>query len=446
MTKLSLTNCQEQALIAIQDWWESKEKHFLLSGAPGTGKTFLAEYAIKGLKGAVPLFTAPTNEAVRQLELALSDDGVGIKTTYSALGLSLSTKSFKQYIYQRALPEDFDDFNLLIVDEASFAGKNVGETNKADLMDYVMTCGMRTIWMGDWAQLPPVNQKDGESPVFNEGFTGVELLEVKRHAGDILKFNMSLREIIKKTIRNLPSIPESIKTKPIKDSFNLSQEDFEMIISDRARILVWTNKATKYCPAPGVKEYNDYIRGRLFGEDLAKKAPVYPTDKILFASPLFRFKDAEKLTKKGLENEESELIASVNTRAEVVKTEPVTILGIKSFKTEIALEGGKTVTCYIPTNEGQVSKNELEQIIKAKASKLTGREAGKAWEYFHKFRSVFADIKYTYCITGHRAQGSTVEKVFVSVPNILQNRDRKVAFKNLNVCCSRSQKELVLFV
>jgi len=445
MNDFKLTESQAKSIEALQAWWKSDSDHIILSGAPGTGKTFLAKYFVESLPKAVPLFTAPTNEAVRQLELSLASDAK-VKTTYSALGLSLSTRSFKQYVYQRALPEDFDDFNLLIIDEASMAGQQTDKETLKKLMDYAILSGMRCIWLGDWAQLPPVDGDSGDSPVFEAGWETLELTQVKRHKGVILDFAYSLRDVINKPIRNLPNIPEGIQQIPAKNSMNFGKDSFEAVINDKARILVWTNKSSRYCPRPGVAEYNHYIRSRLFGESQANASTVHPTDKILFASPLFEF-DTKTLTMDNLKDAEFTILASVNTRGEVLKTTKTKLLGFEVWETEIELEGGKNVICFIPTKEGAVLKSRFENQLKEAAIKAPkGKEAGDLWHYYHTFRQCFADIKHTYCITGHRAQGSTVSKVFVDVPNILQNRDRKVAFKNLYVCCTRAQDELALFL
>ena len=62
--KFELTEGQQNAIDALQGWWNSKEQNIVLSGSPGTGKTFLAKFFVNSLNGCVPLFTAPTNEAV----------------------------------------------------------------------------------------------------------------------------------------------------------------------------------------------------------------------------------------------------------------------------------------------------------------------------------------------------------------------------------------------
>lgn len=445
--QFELTEGQQYAIDILQSWWKSKDQNIVLSGAPGTGKTFLAKFFVNQLNGCTPLFTAPTNEAVRQLELSLN--GIAkTKTTYSALGLKLSMSSYKQKIYQSKLPEDFADYNLLIIDEASMAGKKDVTDKKAHdlLMDYVAQSGMRTIWLGDWAQLPPVESTTGTSPVFDAGFETLELTQVKRHAGAILDFAMDLRNILTQPIRNLPkNISDEIEQR--KTGYNglmlFHPEEFDAIVADKARIITWTNQATKYSKIPGVKEYNSMIRGILFGEKQAAESDIYPTDKILFAAPLFEIKNQLSLEK--LMDVEFEMIASVNTKAEVLKTEIVDRLGVECHKAEIELEGGVNAEAYIPTHKGQEQKARLEEEFRKLAiDSGDSKKAAKAWQYYHTFRQCFADVKHTYCITSHRSQGSTIDQVFVDTQNILQNRDRLVAFKSLYVAATRAKNKLTL--
>jgi hypothetical protein len=307
---------------------------------------------------------------------------------------------------------------------------------------------MRTIWLGDWAQLPPVESTTGTSPVFDQGFRTLELTQVKRHSGAILDFAMELRNTLQQPIRNLPKeiSPEIEQRKRGADGLmEFSAEEFEEITSDRARILTWTNQRTKYSTAAGVNEYNHKIRSMLFGEAEAAASNIYPTDRILFTSPLFEVKDLTALSLETLAKTEFEMLASVNAKAEVLKEEKVFLLGVECHKAEIEIEGSINAVAYIPTKAGQETKQRMEKEFAKIALDSDGaKEAAKAWQYYHTFKQCFAEIKYTYCITTHRAQGSTIDKVFVDCANILQNRDRLVAFKSLYVAATRAKDKLIL--
>ena len=226
---------------------------------------------------------------------------------------------------------------------------------------------------------------------------------------------------------------------------HITADDFDLLIEDNARILCWTNQATKYSKMPGVKEYNLKIRSMLFGQRQAEESDIYPTDRILFSSPLFKVKNRENVTLETLNKAEFSIVASINTRAEVLKAEKCTQFGIECWEAELEIEGGKNEVVYIPTKKGEEQKRKVEQEIVTRAKEAgTGKEAGALWNYFHSFRQLFCEFKHTYCVTTHRAQGSTISSVFVDTGNILQNRDRLVAFKSLYVAATRAANRLAL--
>jgi exodeoxyribonuclease-5 len=440
-----LTNQQERALEALQFWW-NRPKHsmsmaefnnFILSGRPGTGKTFLAKLFVGMLRNAVPLFTAPTNEAARQLEISLQGKAP-VKTTYSALGLKMSDWSAKQYIYQGRLPEDINDFNLLVVDEASMVGKQATQKDQELLMDYVQNLGMRTLWLGDDCQLPPVESVDGCSPVFNQGFQEFHLTEVVRHAGPILEFATAIREEIGKPIKNLPKVPEGIQSisRNNLESYLLSPEVFQKLRSGDARIIVWTNVAAD--------QNNGIIRREMFGAELAKANFILPEDQILFTKPLFGRSNLERLPFAKILDEEPDLLCSINTKAEVIKTESAFVFDIPCLKAQLNVEGGQNVSAYFTTLAGEKMKQAKLKELKGIAEALSGKAAGEAWKRYHTFNAAFASVKHSYCITGHRSQGSTISDVIVDVGNMLMNRDRLVAFKNLYVAVTRAKNTLTL--
>lgn len=446
----TLSPSQAASIQTLSDWWESKDRYIVLSGKPGTGKTFLAKYFVQKLNQAVPLFTAPTNEAVRQLELSVGD--ATCKTTFSALGLTMNTYKSKPVIMQRQLPKDFSDYNLLIVDEASMVGKqDLQEKGSIRLLlDYIEASGMRVIFLGDWAQLPPIESKTGTSPVFDQGYQTLELTEVQRHQGAILEWASLLREEILKPVRNMPAVNDGIRTWRNFKIENLSDTEFQELLHDEARIITWTNQTSRYNNCAGVNERNLAIRSKLFGGTLAQEHFVLPQDRVLFASPVFLAKDHEALTLEDLADLKKskvtfEMKASINTKAEVIKTEVTNLMTVECYRTEVEIEGGVNETVYIPTREGEKRKAHiLTELRKVALEAGDPQKAGEAWNFLHTFNQCYADVKHTYCITGHRSQGSTINKVYVDVSNILQNRERIVAFKNLYVAATRAKNELHL--
>jgi hypothetical protein len=260
---------------------------------------------------------------------------------------------------------------------------------------------------------------------------------------------MALREEILKPVRNMPEPPEGVQTIKRNSAglIDFTESQFDKIVNDAGRIIVWTNSSSAYCKIAGVNQYNAAIRERFFGVSQARESNIYPTDRILFASPLIIAEYHEDLTFEKLLDKKTkfEIKASVNSKAEVLMAEKFLLMDIECWKTELEAEGGSNLIAYIPTKLGEQQKAAREKQIRELAIGAGNqRDASKYWEYYHTYRQCFADVKHTYCITGHRSQGSTIEEVFVDVGNLLQNRDRKVAFKNLYVSATRAKDSLNL--
>ncbi len=160
MKTVQLTADQQQAQNLIAEWFfHTEDLQFVLAGYAGTGKTFLINHVVKnvlGLEAGVEAaFVSPTGKAATVLaqggtvagtvhgliyirnedELEVDEDGEVIA---SVRKLSFTKR------------ERIDEkIRLIIVDEASM----VGEEMLRDLLSF----GVKCLFCGDHAQLPPVN-------------------------------------------------------------------------------------------------------------------------------------------------------------------------------------------------------------------------------------------------------------------------------------------------
>ena len=66
------------------------------------------------------------------------------------------------------------------------------------------------------------------------------------------------------------------------------------------------------------------------------------------------------------------------------------------------------------------------------------------WHRWHKLKDLFSQVRYCYCITVHRSQGSTFETVIVDAPDILKNGRSKERKQLLYVAMSRASKRLIV--
>lgn len=210
---------QEAALSAVDRWLKdsSAPQCFRLFGFAGTGKTTLARHLVEGVDGAV-YFAAFTGKAahvlarkgcpnpstihkliyqpkdksrsrLRELEVEraklLAADPV-VKAKVDAVDKEIAAErvNLQRPMFQLNLESPLRGAKLVVVDEASMVGSQMGE----DLASF----GCRVLALGDPAQLPPVQDK----PYFAAFKPEVMLTEIHRQAADnpIIRLSKIIRE------------------------------------------------------------------------------------------------------------------------------------------------------------------------------------------------------------------------------------------------------------
>lgn len=161
---------QIDALNEMDRFMKSKETSMTLSGYAGTGKTSLMEMiAKKGQKQFKPvMFCATTNKAAAVLNDRVSKAGFKASTLNKVFGINVEVDSSKAY-NARNLVNVLKDVDIMpgttiIIDEASM----INEENYKILNDIAKEHRLKIIYVGDEAQLAPVNE-DKISKVFRNG-------------------------------------------------------------------------------------------------------------------------------------------------------------------------------------------------------------------------------------------------------------------------------------
>ena len=160
-----LNEQQVDATYKADEWWNnSNEQVFEISGAAGTGKTFLVRYLIERFELDLDevLFVAYMGKAA----MALARNGLPAKTIHSAIynyqkvldkvdgkiQLTPSGKPKTKFIFtlKEKIPKNI---RLIVVDEAGMVNEQIAK----DLKSF----GVPIIALGDLNQLPPVFGKSG---------------------------------------------------------------------------------------------------------------------------------------------------------------------------------------------------------------------------------------------------------------------------------------------
>lgn len=390
--------------------------YFCFTGFAGTGKTFCMREVVARCRSSASAFayTAPTNKAAKVLKQVTGE----ACTIYSLLGLRVDKSGeLKQVVAGKA--PDLSNLDVIVVDEASMVNRNLFDILRVTAERW----GLKVVFMGDLAQLPPVGEP---ASMALTGMEGANLLRVMRHDNQILTFATTVREQIN-------SLAPSIKIRSDNDGhtgvWKLTSREFkerifaaaqagEFADGSTAKIISWRNVR--------VAEYNNIVRAALFGAD---------------AIPGF-FLPGDRIVAAGLCERGDEFLMSTDDEAIVESaancTHPLEPK-YRAIELKARTEQNKLVRLLVihPT-----SKQEFDNDCQALAHEARGNP--KLWKRFWEHKELFHDIRYGSAITAHRSQGSTYEIAFVDYQDILYNRNRKEAFQCLYVACTRPTTKLIL--
>lgn len=428
---MQLNSGQKAAVeAAVTGFLEEDLKGITIIGEGGTGKTTCVMTVVERLKaaGLKVLMTAPTNKAVKQLEKSAKKHGldlnnVAFQTLHSALGLAMMPSEENKYV-ARFGKGVFSIFDVVVVDEVSMLGRRI-------LFDYLLPEAekedVKLLFMGDDMQLPPVKEK--VSPAF-EVFPLHRLTKVERQdaGSEILTVNGLLRTAIE---RNRDFVAPPIQGNGVSvikavDFLQAVVESFDQHTDlDEQRVLAWRNRR--------VDEINNAIRAKIFGPN-AERFEI--GERVVTGAPIG---DGENII---LSTDEECLVHDIRENEIEDEDSAETFRVLTLVLTPLHADVQQVFANVLHEDEEERYWARLEYL--AARAKKDSRDSRKYWARYHKFKELFATIRYCYCITIHRSQGSTFKRVFVDVKDILSNPIRKERQSLLYVGYSRPSDELVI--
>lgn len=449
--------------------WNERDYCHALSGAGGTGKTFVTKYVIDNCKysKSVIACAAPTHKACRVLSNALG--GMKVDTIQSLFGFRVDTNI-----------DDFDpenpkfsplgkiklaegNYRILIIDESSMLN--------AKLVKYIMGfCKRRHIkivYVGDASQLPPVNESNSTAFIISTKTN--HLTEIVRQENN--NHIRVLLDILRNDIKNKTyKFFEYISNPNNKSNYNengcgytvCDKSEFDYLIEqsfndkefesnvDLYRVVAYTNAKVSY--------WNNYIRNNIVKG--ADKNIITSNDLITSYTTL-----VDEFNSIIINNSEDYIIKNI-----VDFVDP--IYGFKTFMVKLqAIHGGKITIplCIIDHSDKytvQLYYKTLNNLIQQAKEATNSSSRSDKWSKYYSFKKryllatnllnkngkiIFSrDIDYGFAITSHRAQGSTYNTVFVDVNDmVFDNHGRPYTnqdelLRRLYVACSRPSSELIL--
>jgi exodeoxyribonuclease-5 len=466
---------------------ESPERMATLAGFAGTGKTFLSNRLVERIKEMLPGMTfgmtAPTHKAVRVLkkhsEIA---DQLEFGTIHSFLGLKQklvpNPKNKNEMIityepdFSSGRERRIEGINILFVDETSMLHN--------ELFDHILTelrsnSKLRVIFMGDPLQIPPVKKKGEEDVTDSIPFIPsrriahkiayVELNEPQRQAKEspIIMYATSIREHI-----DMKFIPYTISPDQHhaleqyhtgahnkERLWNLFREYFcteeFQADPDYVKIIAWRNNTVDY--------FNREIRlminkattlpKLIEGEKLIMDAPLVKKDTVIIANNedvvVRDIKVGVMMLKYTLINrqvfdEKSDQEDPLSDLTKHVKEAAINV-----YHCKLVNDLGIAFPVAILHEDSEQEYAAIKEKIKKAALNASDMfDRKEMWKQFYKLEDNFAWVKYNYCLTAHKAQGSTYDYCISMEWDIDQNWDIKERNRIRYVAATRARHKLFI--
>lgn len=248
---------------------DSTQEVFILKGSAGTGKTSLVTAFVKSLPVNTKFYLlAPTGRAAK-----IMNSYSGLYTTTIHRHIYYSSNNSGKLTFRRKANKDHH--TLYLVDEASMLGtgsEDQAQSTLEDLLEYVFSgTANKLIFIGDYAQLPPIGKS--LSPALDEEFlrsffflnvSTAQLNEVVRQSSHskILYNATLLRNAMNMNDLAIPKFAKGsdfINLNDKSEIFELLADSFNPKNLDESIILVHSNKRANL--------YNAQIRQRILDRE-----------------------------------------------------------------------------------------------------------------------------------------------------------------------------------
>lgn len=362
----------------------------LLRGSAGVGKTTVVGEFTKQFKRHKIILSAPTHKAVKVLH---DKSGAICKTIHSFL--KLDRKLVKgQYVWVFDEDQDFDNIDVLVVDEASMMSHFLLEClfKISDRFDIV--------FVGDDKQLNPVGEE--KSMVFHLGIPQYELKEIRRHDNDIIDLS-----------RNLDWVQQrrSGENFTFVDRHNVPVDLLvEANGTDLCKFITWSNRT--------VTSMNRQIRNMIYEE---------PAEFEIGETILMRE------VYKGLYKNNDEVIIGELKESH-------------QYFEEADIPFPYVNTWLVNKNLHIVQQAEMKKYEKNVAALKQGAKyKTNRWSSYYKYRDeTFGKVQYNHALTTHKSQGSGYKTTLVHATEMLRNPNPDERARMLYTAITRAEEKIYL--
>jgi exodeoxyribonuclease-5 len=463
---------QTKAFVSLVSFMKDPQDYdgAVLKGYAGTGKTYLISSVVDFMKKAYPnrkvAVTAPTNKAVKVLSNGVqfkeqgvfktehhTNTSVDYGTVHSILGLkeSVSNTGERKFVIDDK-KNKISDYRYLVVDESSMLND--------ELYDLIMThkpSKLQVIFMGDPAQIPPVNQEHclpfhDDNP---DKLLKLELTEIMRQKGEnpIIDLSFQIRENLeqKNPIGTIHSDVNIFDQGVLVLDSKLDRKSLRPLINELynhpsyiknpnfIKTIAWRNKSIDYL--------NSIIREEVYGKNLDR---FVKGEKLIANQALFSEGEYGNMELKANTSTEFE-IYNVKVQPHKFKIYefgkktgmfPTYVFDCEIYKISAKIEGdGKPITIRVITEEYMEAYNTFCNTLKA-AAKVARNS--KLWIDYYTACKFNHNVSYGYAITAHKSQGSTYENVIFIEEDVDFNKKTVERNRIKYTACTRAAEKLIM--
>lgn len=450
----------------IQDDYNENDCKRALTGAAGTGKTYLVKALIKncGYSYSTIGLAAPTHKACRVLGESIDIPNVNINTLQSDLGLRLNFDVEKFDINNPPFDPKgrikIGEYKLYIIDESSMI-------NRSLLMFVEKVCKSnkcKIIYIGDASQLAPVNEK------YSAAFKGIKTYALNQivrqgddnpisHLLDLLRYDIQHKSFT--FLEYIHRNPSKFNEDYTKGYQVCNSQEFETIVYnnfndeeltrniDFCKIIAYTNNT--------VSAWNKFVRDAIIKD--ADKSVITKNDLVIsYVTIVNQFNDS--IIKNSEEYILKDVVNYVHPKYQ-----------LKGFMVRFtAIHGGyNTTPLFILDHKDPATIKmyiALSRNLIDEAKNAPVKLRAQRWKEYYEFKEscllltniltntgsiMFGrDLDYGFALTSHKSQGSTFDTTFVDVRDIVYDKyghpynDAEEINRRLYVACSRSKNKLYL--
>lgn len=441
-----LNEQQTDAVVGIRDHiagtvGDGKADFFMLHGLGGSGKSYSINRALSGIPKSDIIAAAPSHFAKNVL-IDFLGKGYDVVTIAALLGKKVTYDEDGNEVLthiNNGKPPPIIKYPIIILDEGSM----IDDETAREILEYVEKGHKTLIILGDYCQLPPVNQET-DSLFFDK--ISAELTIPVRATGPVFDLASIIRqEIVKIRNNEIPSINiinltlNRVSRLDDSGSGYIFLSSLETLIqaairrfkkgrgTQYVRVLAYRNKT--------IDRINMRIRTGLYGDNPKQ------------------FEEGEIVINNG-----GYSVAVPGKKDTQVVIRNGTVLQVKSTEDCI---GPYNIPCKILTfKESGNKESEIDEIVyvvstegeslyKDNLNRLSAMAKTKElpWSVFWEFKNAFAYFNYNYATSIHKAQGSSIQHVFVMEDDVLSVRmtSTKEKLQSMYTAISRASYRVYVY-